>query len=267
MSTPARRLLLFDNLLDSDARAFINAALLSSPTQKTAINNLVKDLKNAGLWSKFYAIYPIVGGTAAAHSFNLKNSALYPIVWSNSPTHSANGVDFNGTQFGRTGLVPSAVLTANNTALHYYSREDTAAASISEIGARNNAATAFLAVFLKAALAPDGIISQQYDNNTAQGRLNAANSNSSGMFTFSRTASNAHAAYRNGTSLGSQTTSGGSLPAFELYIGARNNEGVAELFTNRQCAFAAVSSGLTAAEAQTMYQIVQSFQTYLGRAV
>ena len=38
-----------------------------------AVNNLVLDLKKYGLWTKMKAIYPIVGGNAWSHKFNLKD--------------------------------------------------------------------------------------------------------------------------------------------------------------------------------------------------
>ena len=64
---------------DPDAQAFFTAestaGVTLTTTQKTAVNNLVVNLKAANIWTKFKAIYPIVGGTATAHKFNLKNPA------------------------------------------------------------------------------------------------------------------------------------------------------------------------------------------------
>jgi hypothetical protein len=48
------------SLYDADAQAFINATALTGTTEKTAVNNLVKNLKSYGLWSKMKAIYPFV---------------------------------------------------------------------------------------------------------------------------------------------------------------------------------------------------------------
>lgn len=58
---------------DSDAQAFFNAANITNATEKTAVNNLVIDLKSANLWSKMYAIYPFVGGSSASMKYNLKD--------------------------------------------------------------------------------------------------------------------------------------------------------------------------------------------------
>ena len=59
---------------DTDAQAFITAAGITDTTQQSAINSLVTNLKGYGIWSKMKAIYPMVGGTANAHKFNLKDS-------------------------------------------------------------------------------------------------------------------------------------------------------------------------------------------------
>ena len=61
------------NAVDADAQAFIAAAGITNLTQASAINTLVNDLKTYGLWTKMKALYPMVGGTAASHKFNLKD--------------------------------------------------------------------------------------------------------------------------------------------------------------------------------------------------
>jgi len=74
-----------------DAQAFFVAGNITDLTQQTAINYLVDNLKNEGLWTKMKVIYPIVGGTATAHALNLKNTALYPLTFS-SISHSSAGI-------------------------------------------------------------------------------------------------------------------------------------------------------------------------------
>ena len=85
---------------DSDAQAFITATGISG-TNATAINQLVIDLKNANIWSKMKAVYPIIGGTATSHKFNLINpadtNAAFRLVFAGGVTHSATGILFNGT--------------------------------------------------------------------------------------------------------------------------------------------------------------------------
>ena len=86
---------------DPDAQAFITAAAITDPTQQAAINTLVLDLKGYSIWSKFKAIYPIVGGTASSHKYNLKDprdlDAAFRLTFATGWTHSANGMLPNGT--------------------------------------------------------------------------------------------------------------------------------------------------------------------------
>jgi hypothetical protein len=58
------------SLYDADAQAFINATALTGTTEKTAVNNLVKNLKSYGLWSKMKAIYPFVSDTVNLLSYS-----------------------------------------------------------------------------------------------------------------------------------------------------------------------------------------------------
>ena len=76
---------------DADAQAFITASGISG-TEATAINTLVTDLKSANIWAKMKAVYPIVGGTATSHKFNLLNpvdsNAANRLVFAGGVTHS-----------------------------------------------------------------------------------------------------------------------------------------------------------------------------------
>lgn len=85
---------------DTDAQAFITATAITDTTQKNAINDLVLDLKGAGIWTKMKALYPMVGGTASSHKFNLKDprdlDAAFRLTFYGGVTHSSSGVLGNG---------------------------------------------------------------------------------------------------------------------------------------------------------------------------
>jgi hypothetical protein len=86
---------------DPDAQAFFTASGLTGATNLNAINQLVLDLKGYGIWTKMKAIYPMVGGTAALHKWNLKDpqdlDAAFRLVFNGGWTHSATGALPNGT--------------------------------------------------------------------------------------------------------------------------------------------------------------------------
>ena len=58
---------------DLDAQAFIDAVGTLTTAEEVVVDNLVKGFKYNGTWSKHKAIYPMIGGTASAHKFNLKD--------------------------------------------------------------------------------------------------------------------------------------------------------------------------------------------------
>ena len=98
------------------AEAFIKAAGITNSTQQTAIKTLVNDLNGYGLWSKMKAIYPMVGGTATSHSYNLKDTTKFQITWNGGLTHSSNGVTPNGTNgYGDTGINSSTLSISVNS--------------------------------------------------------------------------------------------------------------------------------------------------------
>jgi hypothetical protein len=63
------------------ADAFITAANITNTTQIEAIYTMVGKLYQFDLWPKLKAIYPMVGGTASSHSYNLKNVTKYQLTF------------------------------------------------------------------------------------------------------------------------------------------------------------------------------------------
>jgi len=117
--------------VDPDAQAFITAAGITDPTQQGAINTLVVDLKGYSIWTKFKAIYPIVGGTASQHKYNLKDprdlDAAFRLTFATGWTHSSTGMLPNGASaFANSFLIPNTTLTLNSTHISYYSRTNIA---------------------------------------------------------------------------------------------------------------------------------------------
>ena len=80
---------------DVDAQKFIDSSGLSDTTQKIAINNFVKQLKDSSLWTKFVAVYPMVGGTATTTKWNLKDprnlDAAYRLTFNGAPVYAEIG--------------------------------------------------------------------------------------------------------------------------------------------------------------------------------
>lgn len=253
---------------DADAQAFFTAASITDNTQKSAVNQLVLDLKSYNIWTKMKALYPIVGGSASSHAVNLKTPGTYNLTFSTGWTHASTGMTPNGSSaFAQTGIIPNSNLTNNSTHMGYYSRTNSNITAASFDMGINGSSTSFY--FDMSLRLSDVFYSDQY--NTSTNRLTTANTNSTGFYITSRTTSTSLKAYKNGSQIGSTLTnvsSGFSGLIYEIYIGAINNNNAnAQFFTNRECSFSSIGDGLTDTEAANFYTAVQAYQTTLSRNV
>ena len=250
--------------IDADAQAFITAAAITNATQISAINNFVKGLKADGLWTKMKAIYPFVGGTASTHKFNLKDprnvDAAFRLVFVGGWTHSSTGALPNGTTgYAETYLRPSTTLTLNNSHLSYYSRSNVAGNTGCAIGSYNTSFTSANQIFIRFT---DNNFYTVIDNSAF---ITYSNTNTTGYYVTSRTASNLIKTFKNNSLMGSNTASTIILNNATIFIGARNDAGTPILYDNKECAFASIGDGLTDTEAANLYTRVQTYQTALGR--
>ena len=245
---------------DPDAQAFITAAAITNPTQQSAINTLVVDLKGYSIWTKMKALYPMVGGTNSQHTWNLKNTSQFQISWQGGVVSSANGVQFNGmNSYGITGYNQTTVGdTLNSAHLSYYSRTNSNGTEV-EIGVQHPSSSYNL-LEIRTAGATYFLSNQALFTNIADG-------NSLGFYLTNRQASNDIDGWKNGVKLINATTASNALPNANIYIGALNNLGTTAFYTTKQCAFASIGGGLTDTEAANFYTAVQAFQTALSRNV
>lgn len=245
--------------LDPDADAFITAAAITDPTQQSAVNQLVLDLKTANIWTKMKAVYPFVGGTATTHKWNLKDPRdlddAFRLKFLGGFTHSTNGVQGSGTSgYADTYLNTATVFPLNKISFGYYSRTSTP----NNIGyniANTNVFT-WHYVSINYTLFRSGSVSL---NNTATNNWNGfiacSRRSSTDFFVIKRDSS----FITNNTS---DTTAFASLP---LYLWGSSGGGTA--LSNIQMAFAYISDDITQSEMLDLRTAVINFQTTLGRAV
>jgi hypothetical protein len=250
---------------DPDAQAFITAAAITDNTQKNAINTLVLDLKSNGIWTKMKAIYPIVGGTASQHKFNLKDprdlDAAFRLTFATGWTHSATGMTPLNT-FANTFFNSNSFGLLNSHHISYYSRSNVNLTQVEIGNASGTSANNLNARFTN--------VSYFRINATISGTLgyiSAADTDSRAFYIGNRTASNVVNGWRNSVKITSGTLASVGLPNNNIYIGAFNNGGTATNNTTKQCAFASIGDGLTDTDAANFYTAVQAFQTSLGRQV
>lgn len=247
---------------DADAQAFFTAAGITDNTQKTAVNQLVVDLKTYGIWTKMKAVYPFVGGTATSHKYNLKNpldtDAAFRLVFSGGWTHSSTGALPNGTNgYAETYFTPNAIMGTDQQ-IGFYLGTDTSGAYI-DIGA---AGGTDMAIYTK--------LSNTFYLDFPSGYSDRA--------TFSNTDSKGNYLIFNNSTLGRGVYKGGSSIHSSAFVNKNivdNNFRTLHLsknvygnYSNREFRFAAFATGFTSLTEVTNFQTrIQAFNTALNRQV
>jgi len=250
---------------DPDAQAFITASGISG-TNATAINQLVLDLKSANIWTKMKAIYPIVGGTASSHKWNLKDprdlDAAYRLSFSTGWTHSSTGILPTNAYANSFFDLSTLSLSPH---ISYYSRTNANTNTDQiDIGVRgNNLNITYLSAWYKS-VSLNNVIAR---NSSASVLLDGGVTNNSlGLYQTNKI-SNTAKLQKNSSILDSKTDTVANPNTFGVTIGAFNSQGTFQFYTNRQCAFASIGDGLTDTEAANFYTAVQNYNTTLNRQV
>lgn len=257
----------FGSSFDTDAQAFFTASGITDLTQKNAVNQLVLDLKSNSLWTKMKALYPIVGGNATAHSFNLVNTSLYTLTFSSGWTHSSTGMQPNGTSaYASTGLIPDNVgMTVNNNHLLIYSATATASTSGTDyydMGSGNNLGTVLSAIFTRR-----NNNQGAYDSGAAGTNRNALYpTDGAGIFIGKVNSDLTSKFYRNGSLIGTVSIiSQASLSPYEYYVGGFNELNSNKYYSQKKIITESFGLGLTDTDATNLSTIVNTFNTTLGR--
>jgi hypothetical protein len=257
---------------DPDAQAFITAASITDPTQQAAINTLVVDLKGYSIWTKMKALYPIVGGTASQHKFNLKDprdlDAAFRLVFNGGWTHSSNGALPNGTNaYADTKFNLTKFTAYTNASTGVYLRTNINQTSV-DFG-QGYANFGKQGVMLYSRYGSD-VIGGCCIGDTFTGGGASSNTDSRGLFAVTRTGTTQNVRKRGTSTINLTTTNTtDSLYAnLNIYLAASNELGSSIiLYSSRQQAFAFIGDYLTSTEIDNFYTAVQAFQTTLGRQV
>jgi hypothetical protein len=261
------------NSVDADATAFISAAGITDLTQASAINTLVLQLKAYGIWSKMKALYPMVGGTAAKHRFNLKDPRA---------VDAAFYLDFNGTwTHSSTGAKPDGLTGYANTKMNLYTTVGATSLSHSTYIRLNAFKGVFGGVYSPVAIPGiyDSVVSLQGVSNTSvktfmgntwgEG-LTSTVSALSGMVMGNRinALGTIFTLNKNESKIATSASfSVRKFPSLPYSIGALNDNGTIKYFDNNEIAFYHIGDGMTDAEAANFYNAVQTYQTTLGRNI
>jgi hypothetical protein len=246
--------------LDPDAVAFLTAAGITDSTIEGAINTLVVDMKDAGIWTKMKAVYPFVGSTASTHKWNLINpldtDAAFRLVFNGGWTHSSTGALPNGTNaYANTYLNVNSILNSNSHAFNFYLNSDNDGTVRGTLGANvtsNNTLDSY------------NFSSGVYYRSGSVGNIGAPLNNGKGFFGLTR---------RNSSSFDMLKQDGtyvlANVPTYtsinkEIWIGRIN---ASSSYSIQSQAYLSISDGLTRAEMTSLRTAVETFQTTLSRNV
>jgi len=247
---------------DADAQKYIDSAGITNATEKTAICNCVKQLKDSAVWAKLDAIYPFLGSTSASCKWNLKNpvnsNAAFRLTFSGGWTFSSTGALPNGVNaYANTYWNSVANAGTTNASMGVYLRTNTADGAKIDIGFLRSSPTAVTGIATRFGSEYYGAI-----NTIAAGTI--TNTNTTGFFAVSTIMLDTITMHRNGTNTEKAipSTSNGNL---NVFIGARNLDGSPVLYSDREHIIDFLGDGLTGAELIKLYNIFTTFKTAVGR--
>jgi hypothetical protein len=255
---------------DLNAAEFFNATQVLTPVQKQAVNDLVKDLKGCGIWTKMKAVYPFVGGTnenPSPHAFNLKDprdlDAAFRLVFEGGFTHSSDGVLSNGIDaYADSKFIPSTHLQdIYSVNIGCYIKQANIGSSL--MGGQTGSANRMRFNVINGTM--EGCL---YSANVIRNFLPTVSVTTNlGFACIGRTNTTDMFGYIGGIFyLGSSGTTSGTSTV-STYIFAENNNDTPSRYSNTLLNFAYISDGLSQQEATTLDTVVQRFQTTLGRQV
>jgi hypothetical protein len=253
----------FGPTIDPDAQAFFDRVTAAggtlSVTEQTATNQLVLDMKSAGIWTAMRAVYPMVGASAAACAQNLKSSS-FTGSFTSGWTFASTGVTPNGTSaYMDTFLAPSGNISQNDGHASIYSRTNNLTGTQIDLGCGNSggANTDF---YLSAYYSTFGAISNINGSSFA---LGSSNITALGFFISQRTNVVNTEIYQNNNLIKTHATPSDPPTSVSINLG-RN---LPSEYSARELAFASFGASFNGTQLTNYYNAVQAFQEALNREV
>lgn len=260
-----RRVVLNSNYVFTDQALSYFSFCTTQPSflQKVIYDKyLFRPLISAGIFTLLDRLWVPACEIEQNGTISLVNPSATAITLVNTPTWTQyQGWDFDGaTQYANTNWAPSTGVnyTLNSASIFAYLRENTQ--SSVDIGASNAGSTNNVSIWARFT------DNRFYEacNDTGSASF-VSNTNSSGLVSLQRTASNNTNIIRNGVTLSSETDASTGRATVSVYAGALNSNGAAAAFSNRQSSvFGVGSSGFSHL---TLYNIIQAYMTQLGTNV
>lgn len=255
---------------DPDAKTLFDAVVAnggSITTMQAAVTNqLFLNLKADSLYARIFALHLYIGGAAAPHRLNAVNpiddNAAFRLAFAGGWTHTALGATPNGINaYANTFFIPATHAAANSLTIGYYSGS-TAAGPYIEMGCNGNGGGANNG---QTYIAPS-LSGTQFRAVNSTGNNTGAGLLPSNLHVSARTSSTLVSTYRAGALVAtdSQPNSTSTQP---IYIGARNNNSVANAFSARSVVADFIADGLNVSEVATLSAHIETWAVGMGRNV
>jgi len=231
-----------------------------------AIEELVLSLKSSSIWGKCIAIYPLIGGTAFTHKWNLKDprdiDAAFRLIFTGAITHSGTGM------LGTPGAADTRVSPYNDlsfTENHLSAYIRTEGTLGYDMGASDNAALTLNEFALLARNAGNAYYS-------ADGGYNCLLANASSKGYFVGTGTTPQKLWKHNLLLKSINSGGGQLAgsgnsATVGILSIIRETGVGVVNSDKETCFNSVGDTLSDADVGNLHTAVQALQVTLNREV
>jgi hypothetical protein len=219
--------------LDPDAKAYINAVVSDGATvsddQKEAINTFYKTGKSEGWYSSLKRMYLPIWALETPNEICMVSGTSGTFTPSGI-THAAGYVEGNGfSGYFNFGVDPVTLgLTVNGASAFWGCYAKPTANGRVHIGSYVTSPTKYLIALRNDALGEQRVI-PFCDTTTAGVDTSTTNT---GIFVAARSSSTACALYREGDITVGTATINGAVPDINVFGMARNNQGVADLFSS-----------------------------------
>lgn len=256
-------------LFDTDAQAYFDAVVAAggsvSAGRKTLLNTLITGLKTNGTWSKRDRLWVFAAENSQSALVDLKARSLATVTA--APTFTVDqGYAGNGSSsYVNTGFLPSTgvqmTLNAHHVTVYVRTSRTTADAS-TVVGAQTTTpSTVEVAIYPRFT---GNVVHMRAGDAAAAG---PNQTNAQGCWTINRSGASAKEWYKNAASFSTTGVAAVALPAFALYVGAKNNSGTAGQFSSDQFALLSVGGSLSGAEIAADQTVLEAYLDAIGAGV
>lgn len=260
-------------VFDADAASYISAVIAQGgsvdATMSAATNTLFTDLKSNSLYSKMYAFYPMLGGSANTTRLNgIRANSVYDLDYNGGFTYNASGATGNGSDGWADTNFNKNAFPQNNMSMGFYQFTQNAPAKTEEVIMGSSQTGQFPHLQIGTRISGTDWFLRFGSFTAVQA---SAGGNYNGFYVASRTTAGSGFLYRNGNTTPillaptTYTKSASPLKTLSVWNFYQDTGVYANGYANQGLSFIFFGTGLTDLQVGTFSTIVNTFQTTLGR--